>query len=180
MRKALLVFIAAGWLLAQTGSASRAPLDASANERLAKVEATVSVLQVQVADIRKTLVDIQKTQVDMQKQFSDLSAKMSLVLWVGAAVGILLLGAAWKSLERKNGVAPAPAPAYAPYPPCAAPEFRQWEMETLARRVVEELRRDAMRKPGNLPNPRRPDSSCHSFAICPILAFYDVFPRQLV
>ncbi len=105
-------------------------MDASANERLAKVEATVSVLQVQVADIRKTLVDIQKTQVDMQKQFSDLSAKMSLVLWVGAAVGILLLGAAWKSLERKNGVAPAPAPAYAPYPPYAAPEFRQWEMET--------------------------------------------------
>ena len=38
-------------------------MEASANDRLAKVEATVSVLQVQVADIRKTLVDIQRTQV---------------------------------------------------------------------------------------------------------------------
>jgi len=150
MRKAALVFIVAGWLVAQTGSTSRAPVDASANERLAKVEVTLSVLQIEVADMQKTLadvqktqVDMQKTQVDMQKQLSDLSAKMNLVLWVGAAVGVLLLGAAWKSLERKNGVASAPAPAYAPYPPYAALEFRQWEMETLARRVVEELRRDA-------------------------------------
>jgi hypothetical protein len=77
------------------------------------------------------------------RQLSDLNAKMSLVLWLGAAVGILLLGAAWKSLERREGVAFAPAPVYAAYPPYAAPEFRQWEMETLARRVVEEFRRDA-------------------------------------
>jgi hypothetical protein len=143
MRQALLVFIVAGWLVAQTGSSSRMPAEASANERLAKVEATLSVLQVQVADVQKTQVDMQKTQVDMQKQLSDLNAKMSLVLWLGTAVGILLLGAAWKSLERRESIVAAPVPAYAPYPAYAAPEFRQWEMETLVRRVIEELRRDA-------------------------------------
>jgi hypothetical protein len=102
----------------------------------------LTALQAQVSDIAKTLVDIRKNQVDMQRQISDLNAKMSLVLWVGAAVGVLLLGAAWKSLERKAGVAPLPSPAYAPYPPYAAPDFRQWEMEAVVRRVVEELRRD--------------------------------------
>lgn len=73
----------------------------------------------------------------MQRQISDLNAKMSLVLWVGAAVGVLLLGAAWKSLERKDQVASPPAPAHAAYT-----GFGQWEMEALARRLVEELRRD--------------------------------------
>ncbi|MGC9947166.1 MAG: hypothetical protein ABSF64_12425 [Bryobacteraceae bacterium] len=143
MRKAWLVFILAGWLLAQTGSSSRILVDASANERLAKVELTLAALQLQVADVQKTQQDMQKTQQDMQRQLSDLNAKMSLVLWLGAAVGVLLLGAAWKSLERRESVAAVPAPAYAPYPPYTAPEFRQWEMETLVRRVVEELRRDA-------------------------------------
>jgi hypothetical protein len=109
----LLVFFVAGWLVAQTSGSPRVPADASTNERLAKVEATLAVLQVQVADI-------QKTQVDMQKQLSDLNAKVSLVPWVGAAVGVLLLGAAWKSLERKEGVA----------------KFGQWEMDALARRVA--------------------------------------------
>jgi hypothetical protein len=75
----------------------------------------------------------------MQRQLSELNAKVSLVLWVGTAVGVLLLGAAWKSLERKNGVAPAPAYSYPPYVPT---DFRQWEIESMARRVVEELRRD--------------------------------------
>jgi hypothetical protein len=113
VRQALLVFIVAGWLVAQTGSSSRVPADASANERL------------------------------VQKQLSDLNGKMKLALWLGTAVGVLLLGAAWKSLERRESIVPAPVPAYAPYSAYAAPEFRQWEIETLVRRVVEELRRDA-------------------------------------
>jgi hypothetical protein len=142
MRAALLGFIIAGCLLSQTGSAPRTLADASTSARLTKVEVGLTALQAQVSDIAKTLVDIRKNQVDMQRQISDLNAKMSLVLWVGAAVGVLLLGAAWKSLERKAGVAPLPSPAYAPYPPYAAPDFRQWEMEAVVRRVVEELRRD--------------------------------------
>jgi hypothetical protein len=159
MRKALLVFIVAGWLVAQshpaessearhpaTGVSAREP-----NERLAKIEATLSALQAQVSVLQAQVSENTKTQVDMQRQISDLNAKMSLVLWVGAAVGILLLGAAWKSLERKERV--APAPAYAPYPPYAATEFRQWEMEALARRVVEELRRDEEARQTAKPKP---------------------------
>lgn len=142
MRTALLVFIIAGWLLASgpgaAGQLSAArPSDASANERLAKIEATLSALQIQVSALQAQVSENTKTQVDMQRQISDLNAKMSLVLWVGAAVGVLLLGAAWKSLERKDQVASPPAPAHAAYT-----GFGQWEMEALARRLVEELRRD--------------------------------------
>ena len=137
MRTALLVFIVAGWLLAQTGSSPRTLADAPANERLAKVEATLAALQTQVSEVQKTQVDMQRQLSDLNAKMSDLTARMSLVLWVGAAVGVLLLGAAWKSLERKERVASVPAPAYATYP-----GFGQWEMEALARRVVEELRRD--------------------------------------
>src|ERR1039457_3852006 len=142
MRTALLVFIIAGWLLASrpgaAGQLSAArPSDASANERLAKIEATLSALQIQGSALQAQGSENTQTQVDMQRQISDQNAKMSLVLWVGAAVGVLLLGAAWKSLERTDQVASPPAPAHAAYT-----GFGQWEMEALARRLVEELRRD--------------------------------------
>lgn len=131
MRKALLIFIVAGWLLAQTASSPRVPADASTNERLANVEVTLSAVQTQLSALQAQTGDFAKTQVDMQRQLSELSAKVNLFLWVGAAVGVLLLGAAWKSLERKNGVASAPAPPYATYP-----GFGQWEMDALARRQI--------------------------------------------
>src|ERR1017187_5734792 len=141
MRTALLVFIA-GWLLASgpgaAGQLSAArPSDASANERLGKIKGTLLALKIPGTALQAQVSENTKTQVDMQRQISDLNAKMSLVLWVGAAVGVLLLGAAWKSLERKDQVASPPAPAHAAYT-----GFGQWEMEALARRLVEELRRD--------------------------------------
>jgi hypothetical protein len=122
MRTALLVIIIANWLLPQTGSSLRTPAGTFPRQPIATIEVSLS---------------------DTHRQLSELNDKVSLFLGFEVVVGVLLLAAAWKSLERRANVAPLPAPAYAPYPPYAAPGFRQWEVEALARRIVEELRRDA-------------------------------------
>ena len=114
MRTALLVFIVAGWLLAHTGSSS--------------------ALQVQ-SDIARTLADIQKTQVDIAKadlRFGRQNESRTLG-WRGGRDP-----ASWSRLEilGTEGACRISA-GYATYP-----GFGQWEMEALARRVVEELRRD--------------------------------------
>jgi hypothetical protein len=132
MRTAVLVFIVAGWLLAQSPTPLRLAADAPTNERLGKIEGTLSAVETQLSTVQAQGNDNSKVQTDMQRQLADLSAKMNLVLWVGAAVGVLLLGAAWKSLERRGTV--TSSPAYT--------TFGQWEMEVLARPVVEEIRRD--------------------------------------
>ena len=114
MRTALLVFIVAGWLLAHTGSSS--------------------ALQVPESDIARTLADIQKTQVDMQRQIRFERQNESRTLgWRGGRDP-----ASWSRLEilGTEGACRISA-GYATYP-----GFGQWEMEALARRVVEELRRD--------------------------------------
>jgi hypothetical protein len=135
MRQILLTIFAAALLFAQTGAENvRAPQRDPAAEGF---DARLARLEVAVPQLEKQLDDMSKTLIDVRLQLADLNTKMNLALWIGSAIGALLLGSVWKLITEKRDS----SHDFSTGPRRRTEHARAIDLEDVRRLITEELQR---------------------------------------